>query len=223
MSGEKSSKVKNIVRKYRLYPNKEQETYFAKCFGCVRFVCNHMLWEKQEYYKETGKNIRITPAKYKKEFPWLKEVDSLALANAQLHLETAYKNFFRNPDAGFPKFKSKHGSRESYTTNVVNGNIYLEGTYLRLPKVGKVKLRIHRNVEEGCRLKSVTISKESTGKYYAALLYQCACIENQVHEDKIENVLGIDFAMHGMAVFSDGTKADYPMYYRQAEKKLARE
>lgn len=223
MSGEKSSKVKNIVRKYRLYPNKEQETYFAKCFGCVCFVYNHMLWEKQEYYKETGKNIRITPAKYKKEFPWLKEVDSLALANAQLHLETAYKNFFRNPDAGFPKFKSKHGSRESYTTNVVNGNIYLEGTYLRLPKVGKVKLRIHRNVEEGCRLKSVTISKESTGKYYAALLYQCACIENQVHEDKIENVLGIDFAMHGMAVFSDGTKADYPMYYRQAEKKLARE
>ena len=68
-----------------------------------------MLSDKQEYYKETGKSLRITPAKYKKEFPWLKEADALALANAQLHLERAYRNFFRDPEnVGFPKFKSKH-------------------------------------------------------------------------------------------------------------------
>ena len=64
---------------------------------------------------------------YKKEYPFLKEVDSLALANVQLHLEKAYKNFFRDPKTGFPRFKSKHHSKNSYTTNVVNGNILVEG------------------------------------------------------------------------------------------------
>ena len=86
MAGGKHTVTKNTVRKYRLYPNKEQESFFARCFGCVRFVYNRMLAEKQEYYKKTGKSLRLTPAKYKKEFPWLKEADSLALANAQLHL-----------------------------------------------------------------------------------------------------------------------------------------
>ena len=223
MAGGKHTVTKNTVRKYRLYPNKEQESFFARCFGCVRFVYNRMLAEKQEHYKKTGKSLRVTPAKYKKEFPWLKEVDSLALANAQLHLESAYKNFFRDPNVGFPKFKSKHSSRFSYTTNVVNGNIYVEGNYIRLPKVGKVKIRLHRGIEEGWRLKSVTVSRESTGKYYVALLYQYECNENQVCKNTGEKVIGIDFAMKGMAVFSDGTKAEYPMYYRKAEEKLSRE
>jgi len=182
-----------------------------------------MLSEKQEHYRETGKTIRVTPAKYKQEYPWLKEVDSLALANAQLHLETAYKNFFRDKSVGFPKYKSKHKSKASYTTNVVNGNIRISNERIRLPKAGEVKIRIHRGVEDSWKLKSVTISRETTGKYYAALLYQYECNENQVHEVNDKRILGIDFAMHGLAVFSDGTKADYPMFYRKAEKKLARE
>ena len=211
------------MRKYRIYPNKEQELYFAKCFGCVRFVYNKMLSEKQEYYKETGKSLRVTPAKYKKEYPWLKEVDSLALANAQLHLETAYKNFFQDQSVGFPKYKSKHKSKASYTTNAVNGNIRLEKGKIRLPKVGEVKIKVHRKAEEGWKLKSVTISRETTGKYFASVLYQCECNDNQVLCETEKKMLGIDFAMHGLAVFSDGTKVDYPMYYRNAEKKLARE
>lgn len=186
-----------------------------------------MLAEKKEYYERTGKNIRITPAKYKKEFPWLKEADSLALANAQLHLETAYRNFFRDRKIGFPKFKSKHNSRASYTTNAVNGNIRLEGSHLRLPKAGSVRVKVHRPAEVGGILKSVTISRESTGKYYAAILYQYECSENQVYDTGVahagEKILGIDYAMHGMAVFSDGTKAEYPMFFRKAEKKLAKE
>ena len=211
------------MRKYRIYPNKEQELYFAKCFGCVRFVYNKMLSEKQEHYKETGKSLRVTPAKYKKEYPWLKEVDSLALANAQLHLETAYKNFFRDQSVGFPKYKSKHKSKASYTTNAVNGNIRLENGKIRLPKVGEVKIKIHRITEEGWKLKSVTISRETTGKYFASVLYQYECSDNQAHCETDRKMLGIDFAMHGLAVFSDGTKADYPMYYRNAEKRLVRE
>lgn len=96
-----------IAYKYRLYPNKEQREYFAKCFGCVRFIYNRMLSDKIDYYKETKKKLNNTPAQYKKEFEWLKEVDSLALANAQMNLQTAYNNFFKRPEVGFPKFKSK--------------------------------------------------------------------------------------------------------------------
>ena len=86
-----------------------------------------MLADKIEHYKKEKKMLRNTPASYKKEYPWLKEVDSLALANVQMHLESAFCKFFREPSAGFPRFKSKKSSRKSYTTNVVNGNIFLEG------------------------------------------------------------------------------------------------
>ena len=93
--------------KYRLYPNLEQREYLVKTFGGTRFIYNKMLADKIEYYKETGEMLKNTPAQYKKEFEWLKEVDSLALANAQQNLEKAYKNFFRDKSIGFPKFKSK--------------------------------------------------------------------------------------------------------------------
>ena len=144
-----------------------------------------MLADKMEHYKKEKKMLRNTPASYKKEYPWLKEVDSLALANVQMHLESAFHKFFREPSAGFPRPKSKKSSRKSYTTNVVNGNIFLEG------------------------------------KYFASLLF---CCENQTAEKRpAEKFIGIDFAMQGMCVFSTGKRAEYPMFYRNTEKKLARE
>ena len=143
--------------KYRLYPNKEQQEYFAKCFGCVRFIYNRMLSDKIEYYKETKQKLNNTPAQYKKEFPWLKEVDSLALANAQMNLQTAYNNFFKRPEVGFPKFKSKKNHRYSYTTNNVNGNFKVTDKYITLPKIGLVKVKKHRDFEG--IIKSVTVSK----------------------------------------------------------------
>ncbi|HCR82200.1 MAG TPA: hypothetical protein DIW07_02105 [Lachnospiraceae bacterium] len=166
--------------------------------------------------------LKNTPAFYKKQYPWLKEVDSLALANVQLHLERAYQNFFRNPQSGFPKFKSKHRSRAGYTTNVVNGNIKLEEGKLKLPKMSHVKLVQHRQIPKGYQLKSVTVTQEPSGKYYASLLYT---YESQISAEKavVEKLLGMDFAMGGMAVFSDGSRAEYPMYYRKSEKKLCKE
>src|SRR5690606_27689109 len=103
----------NKAFKFRLYPNKEQEELLAKTFGCVRFVYNKMLAERKETY-EKFKDDKVklkeqkypTPAKDKDEFPFLKKVDSLALANAQIHLQNAYKNFFEGR-AAFPKFESK--------------------------------------------------------------------------------------------------------------------
>lgn len=96
----------NKAYKFRIYPNKKQKEFFAKTFGCARFIYNKMLSDKIEYYEKTKEALYITPAKYKKEFEWLKEVDSLALSNAQMNLQTSYRNFFTKQN-NFPKFKSK--------------------------------------------------------------------------------------------------------------------
>ena len=213
---------------FRIYPNDQQMILMAKTFGCCRFLYNQMLSDKIEEYQKNGKMLKNTPAMYKKTYSWLKEVDSLSLANVQLHLEKAYKNFFRDTKVGFPKFKSKHKGKRSYTTNLVNGNIILDDTGLKLPKIGYVKIRQHREIPKEYQLKSVTVTQECSGKYYVSILF---AYENQVSENSTtfaaipeqEMSLGIDFAMHGLAVFSDGTKADYPMFYKDAEKKLSRE
>ena len=102
------SKYMHLGFKYRVYPTEEQKVFFAKSFGCCRKVWNLMLADKNNHYKETGKTLHPTPAQYKKEYPFLKEVDSLALANVQMQLNRAFKNFFENPkNFRFPQFKSK--------------------------------------------------------------------------------------------------------------------
>ena len=215
----------NKAFRFRIYPTAEQEELFARTFGCCRFLYNRMLSDKIEEYKKTGKMLRTTPAAYKKEFPWLKEVDSLALANVQLHLERAYRNFFECPKTGFPKFKSKHHSRSSYTTNLVNGNIRLLTNGIRLPKAGVVKAKLHRPIPEGFRMKSVTVIKQPSGKYYVSILFEYCTDENQVRdrEEREQKVIGIDYAMHGLAVFSDGRRCEYPDYYRKSERRLKME
>jgi len=193
---------------------------FAKTFGCVRFVYNRMLADKIKYYEETKQKLNNTPAQYKKEFEWLKEVDSLALSNAQMNLQSAYNNFFKNPKTRFPKFKSKKSNRRSYTTNCVNRNIKLVDGYLTLPKVGKVKVKQHRNVPDDYKLKSVTVSQTPSRKYYASILFE---YENQIQEQKPKTFLGLDYSMHELYKDSNGNEPSYPRYYRQAEKKLAKE
>ena len=148
----------------------------------------------------------------------------MALCNVQMHLESAYRKFFTEPKTGFPRFHSKHHGTASYTTNVINGNIRLVSGRLKLPKMAPLKIILHRDVPTKARLKSVTVTREASGKYYASLLYEQENCENQtVLPVRADKVLGIDFAMAGLAVFSDGTKAEYPMYYRKGEQRLARE
>ena len=195
----------NIAYRFRIYPTEEQKILLGKTFGCCRFLYNQMLNDKIQEYKKTKKMLKNTPAMYKKEYPFLKEVDSLALANVQLHLEKAYKNFFRDPKVGFPRFKSKHHSKNSYTTNVVNGNILVEDNRIRLPKLKWISMKKHREPAENCRLKLVTVSMEPSGKYFASLLYEGYSCENQAADEDYSNakILGIDYAMQGMAVFSE--------------------
>jgi len=200
--------------KFRLYPNKEQKEYFAKCFGCVRFIYNKMLEDKINYYKETGEILHNTPAQYKKEYPFLKEVDSLALANAQLNLEKAYKNFFRDKSIGFPKFKKKK-NKQSYTTNNQNGTIYIENGYIKLPKLkSRVKIKQHRQFTG--KIKSCTISKTTTNKYYISIL-----VEEEIKPlPKTDQKVGIDLGIKDFAVTSDGEVFENPKWLRKTEKRL---
>ena len=208
---------------FRIYPNKEQEIFFTKTFGCVRFLYNHMLDDKIKYYEETKKMKQTTPASYKKDHPFLKEVDSLALANAQLHLEAAFEKFFKETDISFPKWKSKHQAKQSYTTNMVNGNIRLfstiqnQTTYLRLPKAGDVRIHMHR-IPQGI-LKAVTISKQQD-RYIATCLFE---YENKVESKEVVHVLGLDYSQKHLYVDSEGQVCDYPHFYCASEKRLARE
>ena len=168
----------NKAYRYRLYPTTEQKIMFAKTFGCARFIYNKMLADRLDYYKETGKKLNNTPAQYKDEFPWLKEVDSLALANAQLNLNKAYNNFWNNrKHFGKPRFKSKKTSHTSYSTNNQNGSVGIEGSKVKLPKIGWVKLCLHRPLMENSTIKTVTISKTPSGKYYISILVE---YENQI-------------------------------------------
>ncbi|WP_197703127.1 RNA-guided endonuclease TnpB family protein [Aneurinibacillus soli] len=216
----------NKAYKFRLYPTQEQKYFLAKTFGCVRFVYNKMLAERKEMYeqfkddKETLKQQPFpTPAKYKDEFAWLKEVDSLALANAQLNLQKAYKNFFSGR-AEFPKFKNRK-ARQSYTTNVVNGNIMLLDGYIKLPKLKLVKIKQHREIPSHHIIKSCTISRTKTGKYYVSILTK---YEHKPAQKEVQAVVGLDFSMKGLFVESEeGKTANYPRFYRQALEKLAKE
>ena len=209
----------NKAYKFRIYPNAEQKELLAKTFGCVRFIYNKMLADKIEHYKNTGKKLNNTPAQYKKEFEWLKEVDSLALANAQLNLQTAYNNFFRSKSVGFPKFKSKKSNHRSYTTNCINGNIKLIDGYIVLPKLGKVKIKQHRNIQADYKLKSVTVSQSPSGKYFASILFE---YDSVITKKEPKTFLGLDYSMHELYVDSNGNEPCYPKYYRKSEKRLKR-
>ena len=204
-----------IAYKYRLYPNRQQREYFAKCFGCVRFIYNRMLSDKIEYYKETKQKLNNTPAQYKKEYEWLKEVDSLALANAQMNLQTAYNNFFKHPEVGFPKFKSKKTHKYSYTTNNQGGNIYVTDRYIKLPKIGLARIKKHRDFSG--LIKSVTVSQNPSGKYFISVLV------DQKEKEKLpinKNEIGIDLGIKEFAIISDGEMIKNPKYLRKSEKKL---
>ncbi|MCY6485542.1 IS200/IS605 family element RNA-guided endonuclease TnpB [Clostridium aestuarii] len=206
--------------KYRIYPNSEQRLYLAKTFGCTRFIYNKMLADRIKSYEE-NKDLDIkkvkypTPAQYKKEFLWLKEVDSLALANAQLNLDKAYKNFFRDKSVGFPKFKSKRTNYYSYTTNNQKGTVYIENNKIKIPKLkSMIKIKQHRQFNG--LIKSCTISQVPSGKYYVSILVDT---EN-IHLPKIDKKVGVDVGLKEFAITSNGDFFSNPKWLRKSEKRL---
>ena len=218
----------NKAVKYRIYPTTEQSIMFSKTFGCCRKVYNLMLSDKIESYKATGKFAPVTPAKYKKDYPYLKEVDSLALANKQMDLQEAFRNCFsksRKKKNGFPKFKSAKHSRKSYTTNNQNGTVaIIDNRYIKLPKVGKVKAVIHRIPDDNWVVKSATVSQESDGKYYVSVLFEFDENKNEnAYIADNTNAIGLDYASDGLYVDSNGDVGMNHKYYRESQDKLAKE
>lgn len=215
----------NRAIKYRAYPTTEQSVMFAKTFGCCRKVYNLMLSDKIESYKSTGKFVTVTPAKYKKDYPYLREVDSLALANKQMDLQEAFRNTFsksRKKKNGFPKFKSAKHSRKSYTTNNQKGTVaIIDNKCIKLPKIGKVKAVIHRVPDDSWTIKSATVSQESDGKYYISVLFEFENTVNPYVADKT-NAIGLDYASDGLYVDSNGNTGTNHKYYRESHNKLAK-
>ena len=211
--------------KYRVYPTDAQVVFFAKTFGCCRFVWNKMLDEKQQAYKKKERIPRPTPAQYKKEFLFLKEVDCFALVAVQNHIEDAFRNHFKNrKHFKLPKFKTKK-DKQSYTTYNINNSIRVdfENGFLYLPKLREgVKIELHRRFDG--KIKSVTVSKKKDGRYYASILVETENPRNKVVEPK-SKACGVDLGLeHFVTVTNDfgSYKVEHPKYLLKAEKRLRR-
>ena len=219
--------------KYRLLPTKEQAVLINKTVGCARLVYNSMLIDYKEQL-ENGLKPKLKEVTYFKEiYDFLKEVDSLALANAKLHLQAAFKSFFdskkgkrKGKKVRFPKKHKKSKSKLSYTTNNQNGTVRLENGKLKLPKLGFVDIVLHRELEGN--ITSCTIEQTRDGKYYASIAVDIPNENvNYVHKHKCFNdlkVVGIDMSLKEFSVDSDGNsndmKSKYVRNYRENEKKL---
>ena len=202
--------------KYRIYPNAGQKEYFSRVFGCVRFFYNKSLSDMLEIYKETGKNENITPARYKKDYPFLKDVDSLALCNAQLARNAAFKLFYKKQN-GFPKYKSKRND-QSYTSNN-QGSVKFSSNdrYISIPKCPRIRIKKHRNFIG--EIKSITVSKTTDEKYYISLLVE----ENSESIKLLDNAIGLDLGIKELIIDSNGNKYKNPKYLTKSQNKLSRE
>lgn len=208
---------------FRIYPTKDQEDFINQNIGACRFIYNKMLADKKEQYEKEKKSLSVTPAKYKDEFEWLKQMDSYALCNEWRNLQNAYNNFFRNPKFGFPKFKSKHKDKASYTTSNVNGIIKLvDNKHIKLPKIKSLRIKLHRQLPENSKIKSVTIERKPSGKYYISILIE---YESQVPDIELDinKSIGLDYSSHDFYVDSNNNRANYPKYFRLYQDKLAKE
>ena len=246
---------KNKGYKFRLKPNKEQRIYLSKAFGCSRKMYNiytDLLYSKlEEQGYENGKitysKLNLpTPAAIKKDYEYMKEIDSLVFANVQLDFKDAIKKFNKEYDKksykksamkkvetigreltfrdlkGMPSFKSKKKNQNSFTTNNQNGTISIvDGKYVKLPKLKSlVKFINHRQIPQDCIIKSVTISRDCRGNYYISFTVEYYIKDNTITRPNIDKVLALDYAQQDFYVSSDGEKANYPKYYRKLEEKL---
>ena len=202
--------------KYRIYPNTEQKTFFAKCFGCVRFFYNKSLSDMNVIYKTTGKFKDITPASYKSDYPFLKEVDSLALSNAQLDRNAAFKSFFSHKTA-FPKYKSKRNDQSYTTYNQGSVKFSSNNRYISIPKCPRIRIKKHRDFIG--TIKSITVSMSTDNKYYISLL-----VETEIEPLKeSSHMIGLDLGLKDLLVDSNGHKYKNHKYLTKSQEKLAKE
>lgn len=212
--------------KVRLYPNAEQEELFQKTFGCCRYIWNQMLSDHEEFYYATDKHFIPTPAKYKNEAPFLKEVDNQALIQEHNRLSQAFRNFFRNPAAfGYPRFKRKKDDRDSFSAcNHIMGNsatIYITSDAVRMTKAGLVRATFPRRPRSGWKLTRVTVERTKTGKYYGYLLFTCPVRKPEAVEPTAERTIGLKYDLAHFYVADNGIAADPPRWLKQSQEKVA--
>ena len=204
--------------KFRFYPTKTQIEKLNCTFGCVRYVYNHFLGLKQELYSTEKKSMsynmcskELTVLKEKNK--WLKDVDKFSLQNSLKDLDKAYKNFFSG--SGYPKFKSKKDNRKSYRTNFTNNNIEFLDKWIKVPKLGKLKIR--DKMKPQGRVINATITQVPSGKYYISLC--CTDVELKKIESTNKNV-GIDLGIKNFALTSDEAIIENPKYLQKSLNKL---
>lgn len=207
--------------KFRAYPNAKQRELMAKTFGCSRFIYNHYLSKKIELYKTSKETLTYNKCcadltYLKKELEWLKEVDKFSLQNSLKDLDNAYQKFFKE-HSGFPKFKSKKTHEYSYRTSFTNNNIEYCGNSIKLPKLGKIKIR-DRQVPQG-RILNATISQKPSGKYYISLC--CTDVDIKPFE-KTGSALGIDLGIKEFCITSNGEMVENPKYLKGSLYNLAK-
>lgn len=202
--------------KYRIYPNKQQAILIHKTVGCSRLIYNLML---HDFYEN---DLIKTPAKYKNEYPFLKEVDSLALANSQMDLKQAFRNYKNNKEHfGKPKFKKKSHAKLTYKTNNQKGTIRIENNKLILPKFKSgIKIVLHRLIEG--IIKSVIIEQVPCGYYTASILYEIPDTKEKPILSN-ENMVGIDLGLTHLAITSDHKKYENPKHFHKLQVKLRKE
>ena len=205
--------------RFRFYPTKTQIEKLNCTFGCVRYVYNHFLGLKHELYNKEKKSMSysqcskiLTVLKQKKE--WLKDVDKFSLQNSLKDLDKAYKNFFSG--SGYPKFKSKKDNRKSYRTNYTNNNIEFLDKWIKVPKLGRLKIR--DKIKPQGRIISATITQAPSGKYYISLC--CTDVKLEKLKSTSKSV-GIDLGIKDFAITSDETLIENPKYLQKSLNKLA--
>ena len=220
----------NCAFEFRIYPSASQQEQIERTFGCCRWVYNKCLEAKKAEYESTGKSSsvydlqKMIPVWKSGEAPWLAQADATALQTSVVDLGRAYEEFFlrvkqrRKP--GFPKFKSKNDSKQSYRSKRMGDNIaVLDSRHIKLPKLGSVKARVSR-LPEG-RIVNATVKRVASGKYFV-----CVCCTDtpnpQMPQGSVE-VLGIDAGICDFMVRSDGVKLANPKNLSKAKNKLARE
>lgn len=221
----KNENVDVLCYRFAALPTNEQIIQLNKTIGCCRYLWNRMLGDHNTMYQEIGVVPNNTPADYKslEECLWLKEVDSLALANVQLNLNQAFQKFF-NGEASHPRFKKKKVCKNSFTTNNVSGNVRMEGKGIRLPKLGILTLIRHRKVKAGGKLKSVTVCHEKDGKWYCSISFEYPKTEPVYPEPSADmKHIGLDMSAPRLYVDSNGELADFEKPYKKLQEKLARE
>ena len=210
--------------KFRIYPNNEQCRYFARMFGCYRYIYNTYLALKNDVYAKTKASLSYTKMAKdltlrKRVDTFLQEVDSAALQQALRDLNQAFVNYYTKK-AEAPNFKSKHHSRKSFRTPYNGGKVKVLDGYLQIPKCKPIKMKQHRAIPEGWTLLSVTISQDPSGKYFASL---CFTYETQVQEhNDTKKSIGLDYSMKELYIDDQGMMPHMPHFYRETEKKLAK-